>query len=104
MLAHLAAFAGLVVPPVGHFLGPLVVWLIKRDQHPFVDDQGRESLNFQLSMSLYYLVAGLLVLVLIGLLILPVLFVFSVVVTIMGAIRANGGERYRYPLCIRFIR
>jgi uncharacterized protein len=104
MLAHLAAFGGFVVPGVGHIVGPLVVWLIKKDEHPFVDDQGKESLNFQLSMSLYYVVSVILMFVLIGFLIFPGLVIFSVVVTILGAIKANSGERYRYPLNIRFIK
>lgn len=103
MWAHLAAFSGFVIP-FGHLLGPLLVWLIKREEHPFVDDQGREALNFQLSMSLYYVIGFVLLFVLIGFVLLPALFVFSVVVTIMGAIRANEGQRFRYPLCIRFIR
>ena len=103
MLAHLAAFSGFVVPGIGHILGPLLVWLLKKDEHPFVDDQGKESLNFQLSMSLYYIVSVILMFVLIGFLIFPALVVFSVVVTIMGAVKANNGERYRYPLNIRFI-
>lgn len=103
MLAHLAAFSGFVIP-FGHLLGPLLVWLIKREEHPFVDDQGRESFNFQLSMSLYYVIGVVLLLVLIGFLVLPALVLFSIVVTMMGAIRANAGERFRYPLCIRFIR
>lgn len=103
MLAHLAAFSGVVIP-FGHLLGPLLVWLLKREQHPLVDDQGKESLNFQLSMSLYYVVGVLLIFVVIGFILLPALFIFSVVVTIMGAVKANGGERYRYPLNIRFIK
>ncbi|MQB00084.1 MAG: DUF4870 domain-containing protein [Actinobacteria bacterium] len=103
MLAHLSAFSGFVIP-FGHILGPLLVWLIKREEHPLVDDQGREALNFQLSMSLYYIVGLILILALIGFLVLPALVAFSVVVAIIGAIRANGGERYRYPLCIRFLK
>jgi uncharacterized Tic20 family protein len=82
----------------------LIVWLIKRDEHPFVDDQGREAVNFQLSMTLYYFVGLVLLLVLIGFVILPALVVFSIVVTVMAAVQANGGQRYRYPLCIRFIK
>jgi uncharacterized Tic20 family protein len=103
MLGHLSAFSGFVIP-FGHILGPLLIWLIKREDHPFVDDQAKEALNFQLSMSLYYLIGLVLILALIGFLILPALVVFSIVVMIMGAIRANNGERYRYPLCIRFIK
>jgi uncharacterized Tic20 family protein len=103
MLAHLSAFSGFVIP-FGHILGPLLIWLIKREEHPLVDDQGREALNFQLSMSLYYIVGLILILALIGFVILPLLVAFSIVVTIIGTIRANGGERYRYPLCIRFIK
>jgi uncharacterized protein len=102
MLAHLSAFAGFVFP-FGHVLGPLLVWNLKKDEHEFVAEHGREALNFQISMTIYYFVGFLLVFVLIGILVLIALAIFSVVVTIIAAVRANAGEPYSYPLSIKFI-
>jgi len=103
MLCHLLAFAGLVIP-LGSIVGPLVVWLLKREDHPFIDDQGRESLNFQISMLIYTIVAAILVFVLIGVLLLLALFVFWFVMVIIASINANSGVAYRYPLNLRLIR
>ena len=107
MLAHLLALAGYIVP-FGHIVGPLVIWLIQKDKSAFVDQNGKESLNFQISMTIYLAVAIplgiLLVVICIGPLIPIALAVFDIVVVIMAAVKANGGESYRYPLCIRFIK
>jgi uncharacterized Tic20 family protein len=102
MLSHLAALAGFVIP-FGNIVGPLVVWLIKKDQMPFVDDQGKESLNFQISVTIYMIVSLVLVFVLIGILLLIAVVIFSLVMLIVAAVKANSGEAYRYPLCIRFL-
>ena len=96
MLAHLITF-------VSSFIGPLVIYLVKKDESAFVGDQAKEVLNFHLSLLIYAFVAFLSVFVLIGFVLLPALGVFVLVVTIMGAIRAYEGNAYRYPLCIRFI-
>jgi uncharacterized Tic20 family protein len=103
MLCHLSALIGFVIP-LGNILGPLVVWLIKKQEYPFVDDQGKEALNFQLSMTLYYIIAAILIIILIGLILLVALAIFSLVVTIIAMIKANEGVAYRYPMCIRFIK
>ncbi|PWK16339.1 DUF4870 domain-containing protein [Tumebacillus permanentifrigoris] len=103
MLCHLAALAGYVIP-FGNIIGPLIFWLLKRDQHPFVDQQGKEALNFQISVILYLIVAGILCIIFIGLLLLPIIGVASLVFIIIAGVRANSGESYRYPLTIRFIK
>jgi uncharacterized Tic20 family protein len=103
MLCHLLAFAGFFVP-FGNIIGPLVMWLVKKDEMPFVDDQGKEVLNFQISMTIYTFVALLLCLILIGIPLLLALLIADLVLTIIGAIRANSGEWYRYPFTIRFIK
>jgi len=100
---HLGSFAGYVFP-LGNILAPLILWLVKKDESDLIDDQGRESVNFQISMLIYYIVSALLSCIIIGLLLLAALAVFNIVVVIIGSVRANRGERYRYPLCIRFIR
>ena len=102
MLAHLAGLIGFIIP-FGNLIGPLVVWQIKKDQMPFVDDQGKESLNFQISVSLGVLVCMLLMLVLIGFVLLPLLGLVALVLTVIAGIKANGGERYRYPFIFRFL-
>jgi uncharacterized Tic20 family protein len=103
MLCHLAALSGWIGVPLGWILGPLVIWLIKRNDYPFVDDQGKEAVNFQLSILIYTIISIVLCLVVIGIAMLVALSIFQIVVIIIAAIRANSGERYRYPLCIRFI-
>ena len=89
---------------MGNILGPLVMWLIKREECPFVDACGKEALNFQISMTIYTIVAGVLVLAVIGLILLPAIIIFNVVLTIMASIRASEGSNYQYPLTIRFIK
>ena len=103
MLCHLGAFAGLIIP-LGNIIAPLVFWLIKREESAFVDDQGKESLNFQISLTIYFLVAGMLVWLLIGFVLLPIVGIFGIVFVVIAAVKANRGEKYRYPLCIRFIK
>ncbi len=104
MLCHLIALSGLIVAGIGFFLGPLVVWLIKREDDPFIDDQGKESVNFQLTMLLASIVAGLLTLVVIGFVLLPIIGILDIVFVIIATIKANEGTRYRYPVTIRFIK
>jgi uncharacterized Tic20 family protein len=103
MLCHIGAFAGYIIP-FGHIIAPLIIWLIKKDASSFVDDQGKESLNFQISISIYVIIAALLTLVVIGVVLLIALVIFDMVMVIIAAIRSNSGERYRYPLCMRFIK
>lgn len=103
MLCHLIAFSGFVVP-FGSLLGPLIIWLIKKDEMPFVDDQGKESLNFQLTMLIAFVISIILIVVVIGILLLGVLCIYEIVVLIIATIKANEGVRYRYPYTIRFIK
>jgi len=103
MFAHLSALAGLVVP-FGALLGPLIVWQLKKDEMPFVDDQGKESLNFQITVALALLLSAALTLVLIGFLLLPIVAAAALVLTIIGGIKANDGQAYRYPFALRLIK
>ena len=104
MLCHLAALVMLLGVPLGNILGPLIVWLIKKDQYSFVDSQGRESLNFQISMTIYGVIAGFLTIILIGWALLAILVVVNIILVIIASIRANSGRPYRYPITIRFIK
>lgn len=102
MVCHLSTLAGGAIP-FGHVVGPLVVWLLKKDEMPLVDDQGKEALNFQISVTIYAIVSGVLVFAIIGIPMLIALGIFDLIVTIIAAIKAYDGEYYRYPLCIRFL-
>lgn len=103
MFCHLAGFAGYLVP-FGNVLAVAVLWLLRRETDPFIDAHGREALNFQLSMLVYVLIAFSLLLAVIGLLMLPLLLLFQVVSMIEGAVQAQSGQPYRYPLTFRFLR
>ncbi len=103
MLCHLSALAGAVIP-FGNIAGPLIVYSVKRAEYDFVDDQGKEALNFQITMSLALIVSGILTIVLIGLVLLAVVGVYSLIYTIIGAVKASNGEFYRYPITYRFIK
>lgn len=100
---HLSALAGFVIPAFGHILGPLLVWLIKRGDASEIDAHGKEALNFQISMLIYNLVAGVFCLVLIGFALLAVLHILNVVFVIIAALKAGEGQIYRYPLTIRLL-
>lgn len=103
MLAHVLALSGYVGVPLGNLLAPLVIWLVKKDQSQFVADQAKESLNFQISLTIYAIVSGLSILVLIGIVLLPLVLLAGAILTIVAAVKANNGEFYRYPLTIRLI-
>ncbi|WP_414637004.1 DUF4870 domain-containing protein [Arenimonas sp.] len=103
MVAHLASLAGLIIP-LGNIVGPLVVWLIKKDTMPFVDDQGKEALNFNITVFIAALVSGVLTLVLIGILMLLVVGLGWLILTIIAALKANEGTAYRYPFTLRLIK
>jgi uncharacterized Tic20 family protein len=104
VLCHASALAGFFVPWAGHILGPLIVWLAKRGDAPEIDEQGKESLNFQISMLIYNLIAGVLCLVLIGFVILGILHILNLVLVIVASIQASEGRLYRYPITIRLIK
>ncbi|MGV3561619.1 DUF4870 domain-containing protein [Larkinella arboricola] len=102
MLAHLSALAGFIIP-FGNVVGPIVVWQIQKDKSAYVDYHGKEALNFQITMTIAYGVAILLIVLLIGFPILIVLGLISVVLSILAGVKANNGEYYKYPFTFRFI-
>ena len=102
MMCHLSALAGFVIP-FGNVIAPLVIWILKKEEFPHVDDQGKEALNFQISMTIYFIVAAFLILVAIGMVILPILGIFWLIMIIIASIKANDGEKYRYPFTIRLV-
>ena len=104
MLCHASALVGFFVPWAGHILGPLIVWLAKRGDSPEIDAHGKESLNFQISMLIYSLIAGVLCLVLVGFVLLGILHILNLVLVIIASIQASEGKLYRYPISIRLIK
>jgi uncharacterized Tic20 family protein len=115
MACHLSALLVVTGIPLANILGPLIVWLLRKDQYQLVDEQGKESLNFQISMSIYALVG----LILSGLLFVTILFIplsvltllllgilggADVVLVIIAAVNTSNGQHYQYPLTIRFLK
>ncbi len=96
LLAHLSSL-------IGGFLGPLIVWLVKKDESPFVRDQAKEALNFQIAVLIALFIAGAAMLVLVGFLLVPIIAIANIVYTILAAMEANKGVAYRYPYTIRLI-
>ncbi|MGE6792192.1 hypothetical protein SAMN05216206_1335 [Pseudomonas guineae] len=103
MLCHFAAFLGLVIP-FGNLLGPLIVWQIKKDLDPFVDAQGKEALNFQISVALAVMLCFLLMVVVVGFPLLMLVSIAALVLTIIAGIKANEGQAYRYPFAWRLVK
>jgi uncharacterized Tic20 family protein len=115
MFAHLSALLGGIVTAgwagsVGCFIGPLIIWLVKKETMPFVDDQGKEALNFNITVGIIFLALWILTFITLGIGILltgPLMIIVGLiwlVFTIIAAIKANGGEAYRYPFAIRLIK
>jgi uncharacterized Tic20 family protein len=102
-LCHASALLGVFLHFPGHIIPPLIIWLLKRGDSPEIDAHGKEAVNFQLSMLIYNLVAGVFCLVLVGFVFLAVLWVLNAVFVIIAAIQASDGKFYRYPITIRFI-
>lgn len=96
MLCHLLGLLG--------FLAPLVIWLSEREKHKFVDEHGREAMNYQVSLMIYYLACAVLTFVAIGIFLLWALTIAHIVLVIVASARAAGGRPWRYPIAIRFLR
>jgi len=103
VVAHLSTFAGLVVP-FGSVIGPLAVWLTRRDRDPFIDEAGREALNFGISITVYGAVVLIAALMLVGIPLLIAGVIAWVVLASLAAVKASQGQSYRYPLTMRFVR
>ncbi len=97
MLCHLLGF-------FTSFIGPLIIWLLKKDEDSFIDQQGKEALNFQIAIVIASFVAGLLSFLCIGFLLFPVIAILDLVFVIMACIKSSKGEAYKYPVSIRLIK
>ena len=101
--AHLSTFAGLIVP-FGSVIGPLAVWLTRRDRDPFIDQAGREALNFGISIAIYGSLLQVAALMLVGIPLLIVGVIAWAVLASLAAAKASQGQTYRYPLTLRLVR
>jgi uncharacterized Tic20 family protein len=114
MFAHLSALVGGLLTSAaggwGTFIGPLVIWLVKKDTMPFVNDQGKEALNFNITVAIICLALVLLSIVTLGIgliIAIPAWVIVGIawlVLTILAAVKANEGVAYRYPLTLRLIK
>jgi len=112
MVSHLVSLIGFISTigiPIGNVVGPLVVWIFKKDSSMFVDAHAKESMNFQISMSLYITFIGAFFFIpIIGWFFAPAIYgllvVIDLIVVIIAAVKANDGATYRYPITIRFIK
>ncbi|HTH68407.1 DUF4870 domain-containing protein [Rhodanobacter sp. T12-5] len=115
MFAHLSALLGAILTGAfgggwGCFIGPLIIWLVKKDTMPFVDDQGKEALNFNITVAIAFVILLLLTVMTLGIglvIAIPLWIIIGIawlVFTIIAAIKANEGVRYRYPFTLRLIK
>jgi hypothetical protein len=102
IIVHAAAFVGFVIP-FGNILGPLVVWTIKKDESRFVDDNGKQALNFQITWTIILIIVGLTLLIGIGAILLPIVGLVWLIFVILAIIRASNDQVYDYPLTIDLI-
>jgi uncharacterized Tic20 family protein len=102
MFCHLSAFAAFFFP-FGGIFGPLICWLTKKDESVWIYINGRSSLNFQLSILLYIVLAIPLCFIIIGIPIVILLMTLNVVCIVIASVKASQGEHFKYPLVIPFI-
>lgn len=96
VLTHLGGMFFSVLPS-------LIVWLLKKDDNPYIGEQAREALNFQITVLIAYMAAYILVFLLIGFVLLPVIYLANLVLCIIAAVKVSKGEDYRYPVALRLI-
>jgi uncharacterized Tic20 family protein len=106
MACHLSSLLGYVLAPSFNIFGPLIVWLIKRNESSFVDAQGKDALNFHISLTLYAILSVVpfltIILIPIAFLLWGLIWLMGIICSVLGAIKASNGESYQYPLSIRF--
>lgn len=104
MLCHIGGLATYLGVPLGNIIIPLVIWFLKKDQDSFLNESGREAVNFQISFTIYATIAGLAFFILIGFVLFPIVLIAHIIFTIIGTLKANKNETYRYPFTLRFIK
>ncbi|MEM7791474.1 MAG: DUF4870 domain-containing protein [Verrucomicrobiota bacterium] len=104
MFGHLSALFGYLAIPFANIIAPLIIWQIKKEDMPFAADQAKECLNFQISMTIYFLVSFMLIFIFIGFLLMAAIAILNLVLVIIAGLKANEGKRYEYPFTIRFVK
>lgn len=104
VILHLSALAGLVIPSCGNIVGPLIVWLIKKQDLPVLDTEGRKVLNFQISATIYIIVSTIIGAFTCFLIFIPLaVVIWWLVYTIIGAIKTSNNEAFEFPLTIKML-
>jgi uncharacterized Tic20 family protein len=103
MSCHLSALLGYCIP-LGNVFAPLIIWAIKRDKSSYIDQQGKEAVNFQISISIVMLIAIALIVIVVGALLIPLIGIFNLIMIIFAAVKTANGENFRYPLTWRFVK
>lgn len=101
MWCHLSALSVLIGVPFGHLIIPGIIWVLKHEEDLFIDEHGKESLNFQLSLTIYVAISILLTVIWVGFIVLVLIPIFDVIFVVKAALQAKDGQSYRYPLTIR---
>ncbi len=104
MLVHLSAFLGYVIPAAGWIIGPLLVWQIKKHELPAITPHAKEAINFQISCLIYFVIAMIFIVLVIGFPLMAAVGLFNLVCVIIAALKANDGILWKYPLSIRFLK
>ncbi len=103
-LSHLGVFIGTLMPGMGNVLVPFLIWVFKKDQSTYIEEQAKEALNFQITMSILMIGAAIAMIILVGFVVLPILIVLDIALSITAAVKANRGEKYEYPINFRLIK
>jgi uncharacterized protein len=104
ILAHVTSAAGYIGIPMGNIVGPMIMLLVYGKISSFVEENSKESLNFQISLTIYAIISAVLSLVLVGFLLLAAVIIFGIVEVVIASVKAGDGDLHRYPLCIRFVK
>lgn len=103
MIVHLSSLSGFLFG-AGWIIAPLIIWLVKREEMPFVNQEGKKALNFQITMAIAAIISGILIIVLVGFVGLLAIAILQIIFPIMAGLKANEGESYTYPLSIPFLK
>jgi uncharacterized protein len=103
MFLHLSQLANVIIFPLGIIL-PIVIWQMQKDKMPALDAHGKEAVNWMISETIYLIVSIIALFLIIGIVLLPVVALLGIIFPIIGAVKANNGELWRYPLAIKFIK
>ncbi|MEM1223913.1 MAG: DUF4870 domain-containing protein [Verrucomicrobiota bacterium] len=104
MFGHLSALIGYLGIPFANIIAPLIIWQIKKEDMPFAAEQARECLNFQISMSIYFIISFILTFIVIGVFLMGAIVILNLVLTIIAGLKANEGKSYEYPFAIRLVK